>query len=145
MGTWGGTHTRLRKRKMPPSPGHPRDHQHASVPIKLTIFQQEEQSGEMWERTAQEHKPLQGHLHGNLPEVSKYIGIKTKCISSHILIEAKVFVSAVYLTSTLGVLEPFKTWPRPFTLGLDCPWRHVKQGREILAAPSKTPAPWKSS
>lgn len=97
--------------KTPPSPGHPRDHQHASVlkMIRLTIFQQEEQSGEVPEHTAQGNENLQGHLHGNLPEVSKYVGIKTKCISSRILIEAKVFASAVYLASTLGVLKPFKT------------------------------------
>lgn len=77
--------------------------------IKLTVLQQEEQSGEMRERTAQGHEPLQGHLHRNLPKVRKYIGIKAKRISSHILIEAKFFASAVYLTSTLGVLKPFKT------------------------------------
>lgn len=77
--------------------------------IKLTIFQQEERSGEMQQCTAKGQEPLHGHLRGNFPEASKYADIKTKRIPSHILTEAKVFASAVYLTSTLGVLKPFKT------------------------------------
>lgn len=94
---------------MSPSPSHPRDHLHAPLLMKLTIFQQEEQPGEMQECTAKGQETLQGPLCGNLPESSKYTGIKTKCIPSHILVEAKVFASAVHLTSTLGVLKPFKT------------------------------------